>query len=233
MRRADGAGDYGESKVADREPDRQRRERRRASPARWAHGKWLSAELAFGEFPEAHADRRCSRRQARFPHGDFRAGAQPGSRRRLSRRESKFWRAARTAIWPRSSPRAARPRANSATKCPPGTWGQYRRGRADGLLPVQRMGGQLLWRLARAGTRRRRILHGQKSCGGTLAQGMVAEILRASVRAAVHRISAIRGGISDDQSTTSLEICRGTLHFGDGRVSGVHRDDRARSADKA
>ena len=37
---------------------------------------------------------------------------------------------------------------------------QYRRGCSDGLFPVQRMGRQLLWRSARAGARRRRVLHG-------------------------------------------------------------------------
>jgi malonate-semialdehyde dehydrogenase (acetylating)/methylmalonate-semialdehyde dehydrogenase len=51
------------------------------------------------------------------------------------------------------------------------------RGRADGLFPLQRLEGQFLRRATRAGPRRHRILHGQKSGDRALAQGVVQEVL--------------------------------------------------------
>ncbi len=55
---------------------------------------------------------------------------------------------------------------------------QHRRACAHGLLSVLRVEGQLLRRDACAGPRRDRVLHGQKSHRGALAERMVEEVLR-------------------------------------------------------
>jgi malonate-semialdehyde dehydrogenase (acetylating)/methylmalonate-semialdehyde dehydrogenase len=55
---------------------------------------------------------------------------------------------------------------------------QHRRRRADGVLPLLRLEGQLLRRPARAGARRHRVLHGQESRGRTVAEGVVAAVLK-------------------------------------------------------
>ena len=86
--------------------------------------------------------------------------------------------AANTATWPAFSPSSGA----AARQVPLRGRGrqhrhQHRRGRADGLLPFQRLEEQLLRHAARPGQACRRVLHADQGRGRALARRMVKTVL--------------------------------------------------------
>ena len=232
-RRRDGAGDHRREPRPHRGADRRGRARRGARSLRRRPQPGDRRATSTGNFVRPTilddvADPRSELARTR----DLRPGAvavmHVGDGRRRHRRRQRVGRYGNMACLFTSSGAAARKfRYEARTRQ---RRHQHRRGRADGLLPVQRLEGQLLRRPARAGPRRHRVLHGEEGRRRALAGRMVAPVLsdvsreetgsdaqvrvqhagsrsRVGAAAPAHRTRARRPGRSPATSPTSRARC--------------------------